>query len=120
MVDQFVLEKKPPQREYLGLRRSDISWAPIVDTDKCDAISCGQYCIKYCPFGVYEVSSDGLKAVVKNPGNCNVGDEACKWRCPNDALSFPSREELRAQLTSLRQTQGKKGSDAGEAVGGEK
>jgi NAD-dependent dihydropyrimidine dehydrogenase PreA subunit len=66
-----------------------------------------------------KLSSDGLKVVVKNPGNCNVGDEACKWRCPNGALSFPSREELRAQLTSLRQMQGKKGSDAGEATGGE-
>jgi len=109
MVDQFTEVKKTPQEEYLGLRREDISWAPIVDSVKCDAIACGQFCIRYCPFGVYELAKDGKKAVVKNPKNCMVGDEACRWRCQNEAVDFPSREALKAQLMSLRKKQAEGG-----------
>jgi len=105
MVDQFTDQKRPPQREYLGLRRELISWVPTIDGDKCDVSRCGAFCVKYCPFGVFEVSPDGSKAEVKNPNNCNVGDEACRWRCPNNAISFPPREELRAQLGRLRESE---------------
>jgi len=106
MVDQFVESKKPPQESYLSFRRDRIRWAPAIDSEKCNAASCGGFCVKYCPFGVFELSSDGLKAMVKNPVNCNVGDESCRWRCPEGAIGFPSREDLRAQLRVLRQKEG--------------
>jgi len=105
MVDQFTDRKKPPQTDYLGLRREFISWAPIVDREKCDAFSCGAFCVRYCPFGVFDVSPDGSRAEVRSPNNCNVGDEACRWRCPNDAITFPSRERLKDQLRRLRESE---------------
>jgi NAD-dependent dihydropyrimidine dehydrogenase PreA subunit len=113
MVDHIVEEKRPPQTEYIGLKRELISWAPIIDRDKCDVSSCGGFCVGYCPFGVFEVSPDGSKAEVRNPNNCNVGDEACKWRCPRGAISFPPRDRLRAQLKSLRKANVKDRGDDG-------
>jgi NAD-dependent dihydropyrimidine dehydrogenase PreA subunit len=78
--------------------REEIDWYPRINPDLC--IKCGS-CAEFCMHGVY--SRQGGKIVVSQPYECIVGCEACKYRCPAGAISFPSREELKQMLRTLRE-----------------
>lgn len=39
---------------------------------------------------------------MQNPFNCVVGCASCAQICPVEAISFPSKDELRATLRHLR------------------
>jgi NAD-dependent dihydropyrimidine dehydrogenase PreA subunit len=41
--------------------------------------------------------------IVQNPLNCVVGCESCAQLCPSEAITFPSKEELRTTLRRLRE-----------------
>lgn len=86
---------------YTGLPRNEIDWFPRIDQEKCKPEECGFRCVKYCPFGVFAHNDDGVVKVV-NPYECNVGDESCRFQCPFDAISFPTREELKEMLRKVR------------------
>jgi len=86
---------------YTGLPRKEIDWFPRIDYSKCKPEECNYHCIRFCPFGVFE--NNNGKAEVKNPYECNVGDESCKFQCPFGAISFPTREELKQMLRKVRE-----------------
>jgi NAD-dependent dihydropyrimidine dehydrogenase PreA subunit len=83
---------------YFGIPRERIKWFPTIDYDKC--IGC-LTCVNFCHNGVYEVQENPSKPKVVNPYNCVVGCSACASLCPNEAINFPSREELIAALKEL-------------------
>jgi NAD-dependent dihydropyrimidine dehydrogenase PreA subunit len=86
---------------YTGLPRAEIDWFPIIDQEKCKPEECNFHCIKLCSFGVFSHNGNGVVEVSK-PYECNVGDEACKFQCPLDAISFPTREKLKEMLRKVR------------------
>lgn len=86
---------------YTGLPRAEIDWFPRIDRAKCKPQECGFHCVGFCPFGVF-ARRDTDVVEVENPYECNVGDESYRFQCPFDAISFPSRRELKAMLHQVR------------------
>jgi len=86
---------------YTGLPRNEIDWFPRINQEKCKPNKCDLQCVKYCPFSVFVQKGGGMVEVV-NPYDCNVSDESCKFQCPYDAISFPTREELKMMLRKVR------------------
>jgi len=84
---------------YQGLPRDKIPWYPRVDYDLC--IGCRE-CYDFCPHNVYEWDDEENHPVVANPYNCVVWCQACGKGCDQEAISFPSREEIRAIIDALR------------------
>ena len=85
---------------YTGLPRAEIDWFPKINLEKCKPQECNSHCVKFCPFGVFS-HNNGIVEVSK-PYECNVSDESCKFQCPFDAISFPTREELKEMLRIVR------------------
>jgi len=87
-------------KEYSGKNRAKIPWHPTIDYNKC--INCGT-CIEYCKLGVYDVIKEQGedKPIVKNPNNCIVFCTGCQGQCPSNAISFPSKQEMREIIKKL-------------------
>lgn len=75
--------------------REWISWYPTIDWDKC--IGC-QTCIDFCNNGVFEWDDQNSHPIVANPLDCVVGCNACAKLCDEEAISFPTKEELNASI----------------------
>jgi len=90
------------EKTYLGLPRREIRWFPEIKYNSCVA-NC-TVCFEKCGHGVF--SKRGNKVIVAQPYECIVGCESCNHHCPVGAISFPSRDELRQQLRTLRQRYG--------------
>jgi NAD-dependent dihydropyrimidine dehydrogenase PreA subunit len=99
------------KKRYQGVPRSQISWGPTIDYDRC--ISCGK-CVDYCTLGVYKfVEKEGKKRpVVENYNNCVVFCTGCQEQCPVGAISHPSRNETREAIKKLAEAQNLKQSKA--------
>jgi len=78
--------------------REKITWFPKIDFDACIG---DQECVNFCKNDVFVW--DELKNLpeVIRPFNCVVGCDACSQICPSEAISFPSKEELRQTLRGL-------------------
>jgi len=85
------------QETYLGFPRKEIPWYPRIDFQLCT--NCG-LCAKFCEHHVY--AREGEKVAVAQPYNCLVGCQSCGPKCPAGAIKFPSRDELKQTLKSLR------------------
>lgn len=85
-------------KSWAGIPRDKIPWYPRIDYDKCTGCLS---CVNFCKNNVYGIEEN--KPIVINPFNCVVGCKACSNLCPNDAISFPSREELKDILKKLRE-----------------
>jgi len=92
---------KRDRSTYTGLPRIEIDWYPKINPEKCKPEVCNYHCLNFCPFSVFGKNGDG-KVEIQHPYECNVGDESCKFQCPLDAISFPSREELKEMLRKVR------------------
>lgn len=79
--------------------REMIPWFPDVDYDICTG---DQECFKFCKNNVFTWDEANNHPVVANPYNCVVGCQACLNVCPVQAISFPSKDELRETLKRLR------------------
>ncbi len=79
--------------------RQMIPWYPSVDTLLCTG---DQECFKFCKNNVFTWDEDNQHPIVTNPYNCVVGCQACINVCPVEAISFPSKDELRASIIRLR------------------
>ncbi|MGQ9681428.1 MAG: hypothetical protein ACUVX9_02705 [Anaerolineae bacterium] len=90
---------------FTGIPRRLIAWYPTIDPARCQPEHCELNCIAWCQEHVYERQEDG-RVIVARPYDCNVGDVSCSFQCPFDAISFPSRRELRAMLQQARQQSG--------------
>jgi len=82
-----------------SLPREKIPWFPTIDPDLCIG---DQDCINFCKNDVLAWDEDSFKAIVVHPYNCVVGCDACAKICPQEAIKFPDKEELRATLRKLR------------------
>jgi NAD-dependent dihydropyrimidine dehydrogenase PreA subunit len=87
--------------EYTGIPRERIAWFPTIDPHLCRPEKCELNCVAWCQEHVYGRQADG-RVVVARPYSCNVGDISCSFQCPFDAISFPSKQELRAMLQEAR------------------
>ncbi len=72
--------------------REEIPWYPTIDEEKC--IGCGE-CYDFCQNGVFEWDEENNCPKVLKPFNCVVSCSACKNLCTQDAISFPTMQEIR-------------------------
>ncbi len=82
-----------------AIPREKIPWFPTVDYDICTG---DQECFNFCKNQVFTWDDGNNHPVVANPYNCVVGCQACINVCPVQAISFPSKEELRETMRRLR------------------
>ncbi|MGB9826117.1 MAG: 4Fe-4S dicluster domain-containing protein [Desulfofundulus sp.] len=80
---------------WQNLPRERIPWYPRIDFSKC--IGC-QSCFNFCKNGVYEWDEAQNRPVVKQPMRCVVGCSSCSRLCPAEAISFPTRDELKRMI----------------------
>jgi NAD-dependent dihydropyrimidine dehydrogenase PreA subunit len=85
------------EESYQGIPRDEIPWFPRIDESRCEGCSS---CVEFCSQHVFEFF-DGKSQVVR-PYNCLVGKSSCSAFCPDNAISFPARMELKDVLKSLR------------------
>lgn len=83
-----------------AIPRQMIPWFPTVDYGLCTG---DQECFTFCKNQVFEWDAAANHPRVVNPYNCVVGCQACVNVCPVQAISFPSKDELRATLKRLRE-----------------
>lgn len=65
-------------------------WGPTLDGEACDGC---RACLEFCQQGVYRFSK-GKVEVVKQDA-CMPGCSHCAGLCGQNAISFPSVEDLR-------------------------
>jgi NAD-dependent dihydropyrimidine dehydrogenase PreA subunit len=82
-----------------NIPREQIPWYPRIDLDKC--VGC-QECFNFCRNGVYLWDEDKSQPIVANPYNCVVGCSACANLCTGEAISFPTKEEIRQVIAALQ------------------
>jgi len=85
---------------YEGIPRQEIPWWPAVNYDDCTGC---QACIEHCPGNVYDWDDENAHPVVARPTNCVVYCMGCAKACPEDAISFPSKEQIVALVKELRE-----------------
>ena len=78
--------------------REKITWFPKIDFDACIG---DQECVNFCKNDVFVWDELKNRPEVIRPFNCVVGCDACSQICPSEAISFPSKEELRRTLRGL-------------------
>jgi NAD-dependent dihydropyrimidine dehydrogenase PreA subunit len=92
-------------KAYMGIPREKIPWYPEVAPDKC--IGCSE-CVETCPNGVLTLNEETNKVEVIEAYNCVVLCDKCAKFCPQDAIVFPNREEIKTLLgVLLRELNGK-------------
>ncbi len=82
-----------------ALPREKIPWFPTLDYEICTG---DQECFNFCKNNVFTWDEEKQHPIVTNPYNCVVGCQACINVCPVQAISFPSKDELRASIIRLR------------------
>ena len=97
-----VTRKEQLEMSYKGIPREEIPWFPRVDQAKCSGCSS---CVEFCVQNVFKF--DGKSYVVR-PFNCIVGNSSCRSFCPEKAITFPTMNELRESLKTLKDRRGLK------------
>ena len=82
-----------------GIPRREIPWYPTIDYDLC--MGCEE-CINHCPGDVYDWDEAEAHPVVARQYNCVIYCMGCAKACPEDAISFPSKDEIVALVKQLR------------------
>ena len=82
-----------------GIPRREVPWYPTLNDDLC--IGC-QECITTCPGDVYDWDDDKAHPVVARPYNCVVYCMGCAKACPEEAISFPDKEQIVELVKQLR------------------
>lgn len=88
---------------YMGIQREKLPWFPEIDQNKCTG--CGT-CLETCPNNVFVIDDKTSISTVKNSENCVVLCDKCSIFCPEEAISFPDKEEMKQMISRLlRETQ---------------
>jgi NAD-dependent dihydropyrimidine dehydrogenase PreA subunit len=88
---------------YLGIPREEIKWYPTIDFSKCNGCKlCTQVC-SGAGHDVYGFDERNQRPIVAKPAHCLVGCKACGRVCPFEAITFPSKDELKQRLIELRE-----------------
>jgi NAD-dependent dihydropyrimidine dehydrogenase PreA subunit len=74
------------------VRHIEIEWGPTIDAEACTG--CGT-CIDFCHNDVYRWSDDESRVEVGTKTNCVTGCSHCGTLCEEEAISFPTREEIK-------------------------
>lgn len=82
------------------LPRERIPWFPVVNNELCIGDA---ECYNFCKNEVFEWDEANVRPIVQNPYRCVVGCQACVNICEAEAISFPSKAELRDILRRLRE-----------------
>jgi NAD-dependent dihydropyrimidine dehydrogenase PreA subunit len=86
----------------MSIPRKEIPWFPTINYEKCTGCLTCVGIDKDAGHDVYAVEGNPPRPVVKNPYSCVVGCQTCAKMCPNNAITFPSTEELKKILRELR------------------
>ena len=79
------------RKRILLVERDKIEWYPTIASNQC--VSC-KVCFEFCPKKVFALDEKTGKAVVAHPYECVVLCSGCVPKCPNQAISFPRREDF--------------------------
>jgi NAD-dependent dihydropyrimidine dehydrogenase PreA subunit len=82
-----------------SIPRDSVNWQPTIDTDACIG---DRICLEFCKNGVFVWDEENQHPIVQSPLNCVIGCDSCAQQCPVEAITFPSREDLRRRLRELR------------------
>jgi NAD-dependent dihydropyrimidine dehydrogenase PreA subunit len=74
------------------VRHIELEWGPTVDPGLCTG--CGT-CIDFCHNDVYRWSADESQVVVAFKTHCVTGCSHCATLCEDEAISFPTLEDIR-------------------------
>lgn len=83
----------------LRVPREMLPWFPTIDYEECTG--CGQ-CFDFCKNDVFEWNEEAGQPVVAHPYNCVVGCSACANLCDQEAIRFPTRQELKKAIDEAR------------------
>ena len=83
----------------LNIQREEISWFPTINYEACLG---DRLCYDFCKNGVFSWDEERQRPTVEAALNCVVGCDSCAQLCPSEAITFPSKERLRATLRRLR------------------
>jgi NAD-dependent dihydropyrimidine dehydrogenase PreA subunit len=87
------------QTLWEGIPRQEVPCYPTVDEDLCSGC---QSCIDTCPGDVYDIDEVMGFPIVARPNNCVVYCQGCAKACPEDAITFPVKDEVVALVKQLR------------------
>ena len=82
-----------------GIPRREIPWRPTINYDVCNGC---QACMEHCPGDVYDWDEAQSHPVVARPLNCVIYCMGCAKACPEDAITFPVKDEVVALVKQLR------------------
>ncbi len=82
-----------------NIPREKVNWQPAINYDACIG---DRLCYDFCHNGVFTWDDDKQQPIVRNPLNCVIGCDSCAQQCPVEAITFPDKDDLRAQLPELR------------------
>lgn len=82
-----------------NIPRDKVNWQPTINYDACIG---DRLCYDFCKNDVFIWDEDKQQPIVQNPLNCVIGCDSCAQQCPVEAITFPSKDDLRKQIRELR------------------
>jgi len=82
-----------------GITRAEIPWRPTINPELCNGC---QLCIYACPGNVYDWDGALVQPIVAHLESCVVFCMDCAKACPEDAITFPDKDEVVEQVKQLR------------------
>jgi NAD-dependent dihydropyrimidine dehydrogenase PreA subunit len=82
-----------------GIPRAEVPWHPTVNLELCSGC---QSCMDFCPSDVYDWDEVMGHPIVARLDNCDVYCIGCAKACPEDAITFPNKDEVVKLVKQLR------------------
>lgn len=79
--------------------RDDVTWRSSINAELCNGC---QSCVDACPGDVYEWDSALGRPIVARLESCVVFCTDCAKACPEDAITFPNKDEVVEEVKQLR------------------
>jgi len=81
-----------------GIPRGEVPWRPSINPKLCNGC---QSCVDACPGDVYEWDGALGRPIVARLESCVVFCMDCAKACPEDAITFPNKDEVVEQVKQL-------------------